>query len=178
MATKKKVLLAVNSEYGQANVFLAAGHALQALDEDVEIHFASFKEIGADVASSSDYSVRCTPGAAPWTFHPLDGPSWMEAIQGKDDAMAALERAMSQRLGFSSILAMLRNLGNLFLPWDEAEFDLVYKSFVRLVDDVRPDIIVVDSLFAPALTACSALGLKHVVLSPNTLKDFSVVFQP
>ncbi|KAL2177464.1 glycosyltransferase family 1 protein [Thermothelomyces heterothallicus CBS 202.75] len=176
--TTKKVLLVVNAEYGQANVFLAAGHALQALDKDVQIHFASFKEIANDVATSSRYSVKCTPGAAPWTFHQLDGPSFTEAIQYKDGPRTALERVMGKRPIFSSVMAMMKILMHLFLPWDLPEFDLVYKSLVRILDEVQPDITVVDSLFAPGLTACRALGRRHIVLSPNTLKDFAVAFQP
>lgn len=176
--TTKKVLLATNSEHGQANVFLAVGHALQALDKDVEIHFVSFKPIAKDVASSSEYSVKCTPGAAPWTFHLLDGPDWLTAAHSKDGMRDTMERLMKTRPKFGPIMSVLKIINTLLMPFDEAEFEQIYKSMARIIDQVQPDITAVDNLFTPGLTVCRALGVKHLVLSPNTLRDFSVMFQP
>ncbi|KAH6838613.1 hypothetical protein B0I37DRAFT_387381 [Chaetomium sp. MPI-CAGE-AT-0009] len=176
----KKVLLAVNSEYGQANVFLAVGHALQALDPETQIHFVSFNEISKDVSSSSEYSVQSTPGAQPWNFHLLDGPAYMKAIEAHEASQTTnrLIDVLAKRPGFFSILEMLTKLSTLLLPWDGPEFVQVYKSFERIVDEIQPDLIVVDSLFGPVTTACNHLNLKHIILSPNTLKDFAAALQP
>ncbi|KAK4032007.1 glycosyltransferase [Parachaetomium inaequale] len=173
----KKILLAVNAEYGQANVFLAVGHALQALDPSVQIHFVSFAAISNDVSAASAYSVQCTPGAQPWTFHLLDGPSFMQAIRDKD-AVHDIEGAIQKRPGFFSTIEVLSKMMHLLMPWDGPEFVQIYKSFVRVVDEVQPDIIAVDSLFAVATTACRHLKLNHLILSPNTLKDFAASLQP
>jgi hypothetical protein len=173
----KKVLLATNSEYGQANVFLAAGHALQAADADVQIHFTSFAAIAKDVSSASQYSTQCTPGAQPWHFHELDGLSFWNMLAAQDGT-DQLGKALDKRVTFFSVLEVLSHIMPLLLPWNEAEFVRIYQSFVRLVDELQPDIIVVDSLFSPALTACRRLELKHLVLSPNTLKDVATALQP
>ncbi|KAK4118580.1 glycosyltransferase family 1 protein [Parathielavia appendiculata] len=173
----KKVLLATNAEHGQANVFLAAGHALQALDADVDIHFASFSSISKDFSSASEYSVKCTKGARPWTFHLLDGLSMIEAVQNKPEA-ENLGPLLDEHPSFSTKVAILRVFMVLLMPHSGPEFIQVYKSFARVVDEVQPDIIVVDSLFSPVLTACRHLKLKHLVFSPNTLKDFSAALQP
>ncbi|KAK4247343.1 glycosyltransferase [Corynascus novoguineensis] len=174
----KKVLLATNSEYGQANVFLAVGHALQALDKDVQIHFTSFEAISKDVSTSSEHSVKCTPGAEPWAFHLLDGVSFMDSIHASGEATKRLEQVMRQHPTFSSVMAMMSVFPTMLLPWRNSAFVEVYQSFARVIDEVQPDIIVVDSLFTPALTACQHLKLKHIVLSPNTLKDFAAALQP
>lgn len=173
----KKILLAVNCEYGQANVFLAVAHSLQALDPDVQIHIASFAPIASDVLSASEYSKQCTQGARPWHFHLLDGPFFQQAIA----ALKGTERlgeALLKSPNFFSTIEVLSWVMNLMLPWNGPEFVQIYKSFVRVVDDVQPDIIVVDSLLSPVLTACRHLKFKHLVLSPNTLKDFATALQP
>jgi hypothetical protein len=173
----KKVLLAVNSEYGQANVFLAVGHALQAIDPQVQIHFVSFKEISKDVSSASEYSVKSTPGAQPWKFHLLDGPAYMRAIEAHERDNRLVD-TLDKRPSFSSILEMSSKFMTLLMPWDGPEFVQVYNSFVRIVDEVKPDQIVLDSLFAPGTTACEHLKLDNIIFSPNTLKDFSAALQP
>lgn len=173
----KKVILATNSEHGQANVFLAAGHALQALEADVQIHFASFAPISKDVSSASEYSVKCTKGARPWTFHLLDGLNMMDAVATKPGS-ERLGPALDAHPSFSTKMEILQLFMLLMLPHDGPEFLEVYHNFMRVVEEVQPDMIVVDSLFAPALTACRHRNLKHVVLSPNTLKDFSAALQP
>ncbi|KAK3302746.1 glycosyltransferase family 1 protein [Chaetomium strumarium] len=178
----KKVLLATNSEYGQANVFLAAGHALQALDPDVRIHFASYQQIAKDVATASAYSVHCSQGggAQPWTFHELDGPSFEKAVEGREKTgnRVPIGALITKPPGFFNNIELFRRLPSLLLPWDGAETVQAIQSFNRIVDAVQPDIVVIDSLFSPVLTACRHRGLRHVILSPNTLKDFGAALQP
>jgi hypothetical protein len=173
----KKILLTTNSEHGQANVFLAVGHALQALNPEVEIHFASFDAISKDVSSASEYSVKTTRGARPWTFHLLDGLSMMQAVSNKPEE-PRLAPALEAHPTFSTKIEILHMFMLLLLPYDGPEFLQVYNSFVRVVEEVQPDLIVVDSLFAPPLTTCRHRKLKHLVLSPNTLKDFAAAMQP
>lgn len=173
----KRVLLATNSEHGQANVFLAVGHALQAADPDVQIHFASFAAIAKDVSSASQYSTQCTPSAQPWAFHQLDGLSFMDMLATQEDSNQ-LEETLNKRPTFLSTIEILSKVMPLLLPWDKAEFVRIYQSFSRLVDEVQPDIVVIDSLFSPVLTACRRLELRHLVLSPNTLKEFATALQP
>jgi hypothetical protein len=174
----KKVLLATNSEFGQSNVFLAAGHALQSLDADVEIHFASFAGISGSVSAASQYSVRCSRGARPWTFHELAGPHYFAAITSEGRFGDHLWDVLGRRPTFFNTIEVLKMTMTLMLPWSAPEFIQVHQSLVQLVEQIQPDVIVVDSLFSPALTACRSLNIKHIVLSPNTLKDFSAALQP
>lgn len=173
--TMTKILLATNSEFGQANVFLAVGHALQALDSKVQVHFVSFAAISQPVSAASEYSVRCSPGAQPWTFHELDGPSYFDAMVMDS---ARVSDILVKRPGFFTTVELQGLLSRFLLPWNGAGFIQVYQSFVRLVEDIRPDLVVVDCLFSPALSACHHIKSKHIILSPNTLKDFCAASQP
>ncbi|KAK4143189.1 uncharacterized protein C8A04DRAFT_37726 [Dichotomopilus funicola] len=172
-----KILLVTNSEHGQANVFLAVGHGLQALDPTTEVRFASFAPIADAVASASAYSVQTNPGAAPWKFEQLDGVDFMNATNNKED-QNRIGDSIEKRPSFSSVKEILRKLSVLLLPWSGPEFVVVYKSLVRIYEETRPDLVVIDSLFAPALTAARHLGWNHLVFSPNTLKDFAAAHQP
>ena len=172
-----KILLATNCEYGQANVFLAVAHSLQALDADVQIHVASFAPISNDVSSASEYSRQCTQGARPWHFHLLDGPFFQEAVAALKGS-ERLGEALRKPPNFFSTTEVLSMVMGILLPWNGLEFVQIYKSFVDVVDKIQPDIVVVDSLLSPVLTACRHLKFNHLVLSPNTLKDFAAALQP
>lgn len=45
------------------------------------------------------------------------------------------------------------------------------KEIEKVIIDVDPDLVVVDSLFAAGRDAADKLGRRWVILSPNTLKD-------
>jgi hypothetical protein len=169
----KKVLLTTNSEFGQANVFLAAGHALLSLDADVQVHYASFPALSKPVSAASDHAVRCSPKAHPFVFHPLDGLSMVDSFEATD----GLE-AISKRPGLVNTPDYLRMTMKIVLPWTAPQFLTIFRSLVRIIEEVAPDLVVVDALFGPGLTACEHLGVKHVLLSPNTIKDMAMAFQP
>ncbi|KAL2024952.1 hypothetical protein VTK56DRAFT_3651 [Thermocarpiscus australiensis] len=175
----KKVLIATNSESGQANVCLAVSHTLVQLDPSVEIHFVTFKDIEKTVAAASEYAVQCSNGGRPFVFHSLDGPSMRDVLDATEPTFQFIA-AMAKRPSFFNTLGVLSKVMRAMLPWRSGEFVPIYQSFVRTVDAVRPDLIVVDCLLSPALTACAAPlhDLPHVILSPNSLKDFAAAVQP
>jgi UDP:flavonoid glycosyltransferase YjiC (YdhE family) len=169
----KKVLLTTNSEFGQANVFLAAGHALVASDADVQVHYASFPALSKPVAAASDYAVRCSPKAHPFVFHALDGLSMIDSFVATDGL-----QAITKRPGLVNTPDYLRMTMKIVLPWSAPQFLTIFRSLVRIIGEVAPDLVVVDALFGPGLTACDHLGVKHILLSPNTIKDTAMAFQP
>ncbi len=89
-----------------------------------------------------------------------------------------LGEALRKPPNFFSTTEVLSMVMGILLPWNGPEFVQIYKSFVEVVDKIQPDIVVVDSLLSPALTACRHLKFNHLVLSPNTLKDFAAALQP
>ncbi|KAK3294448.1 uncharacterized protein B0H64DRAFT_418347 [Chaetomium fimeti] len=175
----KRVLLLTNSEHGQANVFLATSYALLTLeDEDVKVHFASFQPIQSFVSATSDHAQQDKPGARPIVFHTIDGVDMVSAWTRPE--IAAEQEALKNR----SIIPLVHDIRRTLmvlkvtLPWTGPEFVQIMQSVISIVDDVQPDVIAVDPCFSPALTALRHSKAKFTVLSPNTIKDFAIPYQP
>jgi len=64
------------------------------------------------------------------------------------------------------------------LPWEPEEFVETCKELEEVVKEVGADLVVADCLFSHGLTVCQKLGVKYLVLSPNTLKEFAAFKQP
>lgn len=190
LSSPKRVLLLTNSEHGQANVFLAVSYALITLpDEDVEVHFASFSPIQKSVHSTYEHAKRDKPLARPIIFHTIKGidmvSAWLRPEIGAD--RANINKA---RIGLFRAIGRMRLLLRVTLPWLGPEFVEIFKAIVEIVTSVQPSIVAVDPAFSPALTALRYLNnhskqspkfnsfFKYIILSPNTIKDFAMPFQP
>lgn len=171
----KKILFLTNAEHGQANVFLAAAHALLTLGVDLEVHFASFNPISASVSSTSDYALQCAPKARPIVFHRLGGISMLDALLVPEHKFW---ETMGRRPGLRATTQFMWQMMRVVMPWSATDFMRVYRSVVGAIEEVCADVVVVDSMFSPGLTACRQLNLNHVVLAPNALKDFASAVQP
>ena len=176
----KRVLLLTNSEYGQANVFLATSYALLTLeDEDVEVHFASFPPVKPLVSTTSDHAQQDRPGARPIIFHPIDGLDMVSAWS-RPEIVAEQMVALSN----SSLLPLVNEIRRTLvllkvtLPWTGPEFIQIMHSITTTIQTVQPAIIAVDPAFSPALTALRHLHTPFIILSPNTIKDFAMPLQP
>lgn len=165
---RKKVLLLTNAERGQANVFLAVADELLYADQHPEVHFASFDPIEPAVNAIAELSQRTCPPGARILFHRLGGLS-MKAAWDRPEVIGG--RGHEGLKGWELLLRVT-------LPWTGPEFLEVFESVVNVIEQVQPDAVAVDPCFAPALTACHHLGVKFVVLSPNTIKDFAMPSQP
>lgn len=172
-----RVLLLTNSEHGQANVFLATSHALLTLpDQDVQVHFASFPPIRKFVASTSDHALATSPLAHPIVFHPLSGLPMLQAWSRPE--FEADKDGSRHAQGLLTAWRKMRVLLRVTLPWTGPEFLDIFRSVSDVVRRVGPHVVAVDPAFSPGLTAVRHLGLRYVVLSPNTIKDFAMPFQP
>jgi hypothetical protein len=176
----KRVLLLTNSEHGQANVFLATSYALLTLeDENAEVHFASFPPIQPFVSATSDHAQRDKPGARPIIFHTIEGLDMVSAWSRPE--IAAERDAVNERRSIISLFHAIRRtllLLKVTLPWTGPEFVQILHSVTDIVHTTQPDVIAVDPAFSPALTALRHIKAKFLVLSPNTIKDFAMPFQP
>ncbi|KAK7957842.1 Glycosyltransferase sdnJ [Apiospora saccharicola] len=177
MAAPKRVLLLTNSEYGQASVHLAVAHTLAELYRgDVEVHLASFGPLTDLVRSASDYATQQYPGALPFIFHHIKGTD-MSAAWGRPELR--LEEYNGLRPGFFNTPKLLRLLLRLTSPWDGPEFVAIFEAVSALIlETVKPEVAAVDPAFSPAVTACVHTKTKFCILAPNTIKDFSMPFQP
>ena len=182
------VLLLTNSEHGQANVFLATAHALLTQYRDVEVHFASFPPIAPSVASTSDFALSQSPfSSLPIAFHPVAGLPMLQAWSRPE--FEAEKDGSRHAQGLWTAWRKMRVLLRVTLPWTGPEFVVIFDSVSRILGEVDPHVVAVDPAFAPGLTAVrhyhhqqvpAGRGRKrrYVVLSPNTIKDFAMPFQP
>ncbi|KAK3400338.1 hypothetical protein B0T20DRAFT_478186 [Sordaria brevicollis] len=186
LSSPKRVLLLTNSEHGQANVFLATSYALLTLpDEDVEVHFASFPAIHKSVLSTYQYAKHDKPLARPIIFHTIPGIDMVSAWLRPEIALDRVNMNQA-RIGLIRAIRRMRLLLRVTLPWLGPEFVEIFSAIVEIITNVRPFIVAVDPAFSPALTALRYLdqgdqhpnSFRYVILSPNTIKDFAMPFQP
>lgn len=179
MGPPKRILLVTNSEHGQANVFLATAYALLTLpDQDVEVHFASFPSIQPSVLSTSQLAQRHNPLARPIIFHTISGPAMVTAWSRPS---LAAERASLSSVDTVLLIYAIRRMAYLLkvlLPWTGPEFFEIFTSITSIHALVNPHLTAADPAFSPALTALRHLQAPFLILSPNTIKDFSLPAQP
>lgn len=179
----RKILLITNEDRGQANAFLAASHALLQEDPDLEVHLASFPGLQKEVTSTSLQSQRTVAGVKPIVFHPIKGLAMAEGVKNYFRARripmkGLLPVSYSSRLGFLNTLRAIRDTIPVLVPYDGPQLVAIFSSLVDIIKEVDADLVVVDSLMTPALTACSHLDVRFACLSPNAIKDFSLRSQP
>lgn len=175
---RKKVLFLTNSEHGQANVLLAAGHAMLEQDPSVEIHFGSFAPIRSTVEAASAYALE-TCGhktARPIVFHEVRGLTFIECML-KPEFPAWDWLTLSP--GFWNTPRLLQIMvQGMFHPWTPPEYVEVLRSCLEILEEVKPDLVVLDNAFSPGVTAAYHLGFRFLLLAPNTIKDFAASVQP
>ncbi|KAH8662478.1 hypothetical protein BX600DRAFT_513309 [Xylariales sp. PMI_506] len=174
----KRLLFFTNSDYGQANVVLATAHSLVHNAPGIEIHIASFHGLQSAVRSTSDYAIATAPkvsDAKPLAFHGLSGISWGPASFRPETAIAAANELTPGLFNSAKCVAAIPAT---LQPWRPDEFLAIYRESEQVLDQVNPDLIIVEPLFTPGMTLCHHLNANWTVLAPNTIKDFAVPLQP
>ncbi|OAA67479.1 diacylglycerol o-acyltransferase [Cordyceps fumosorosea ARSEF 2679] len=190
-----RILFATNIERGQCGVFLAAAASLLASSSSlspVDLHFASFPSLQDEVRALSDNAgtrykatrAGTDASARPRiTFHALRGPTHTDAVLARNaerygPGSSVPPPAFSRPLDAPTTMATVRDLCAYLLGWDGPGFMQVYRSFADIIDAVAPDLIVVDVLLSPAISAAWNSGVRFAYLSPNSIKDFAASYQP
>ncbi|UNI13378.1 hypothetical protein JDV02_000127 [Purpureocillium takamizusanense] len=174
MDNQKKVLMLTNSELGQANVFLAVAHELLQLDSRVQVDICSFAPLANHVSSITQPGTG-NGGNGRVSFIQLSGPSWKEALFGRPDHQ--FQELCDIRPTVWNV-AKATKLTRIGCPWTPEEACDTVKQLEQIITDTKPDLIVVDNAFPPAVTICYKLKPNWVVLSPNTYKEFALAKQP
>lgn len=173
MAQRKKILLFTNSEYGQANVFLATAHDL-VLRGDCDVHLSSFPDLEPRVTELSNrlsQPSQAGTSRGTLTFHAIPATPMLPAFQRILDDV-------NHPPGVKGAIRSFEILDTIVCPWDGPEYVRIYGICVEIIKSLVPAVVVVDNGFSQALDACRTLPWKHVVLSPNTVKDIAGPAQP
>lgn len=170
---QRKVLLLTNSEYGQANTFLALTHAL-AVEPNVHVHFASFHDGAPRVNQLRDdlqRSGKLGIGSA-ITFHDIGGPSM------KDVSPAFQDGQYVHAPGFFGAIASYRMVPKTIVNWSPAQYMEGINGIIRIIKDVDPHAIAIDNILQQGYDACDKLGRKYLAAGPYALKDITLMVQP
>ncbi|KAI6767654.1 hypothetical protein HG530_005663 [Fusarium avenaceum] len=180
MSVIKRLLLFTNSDYGQVNVVLATAHALGLASQHVEIHIASFQDLQDGVNNASRFmqaeaARQKLPIPKPFVFHKVEGTSWGPATKRPE---TAIFDTLELTPGFVNSAKGVSILPAVMVPWSPEEFMEIYWDTQRVFDEVNPDLTIVEPLYTQALTLCHYRGVRWMVLTPNTIKDFAIPLQP
>jgi len=159
----KKLLFISNAEYGQASIHCSIiKDLLSRSDQALEIHLLSFPFLQSRVSDLVDASNKNS-----LQFHPiLSAPSYLQ----KQEEKGALSGFIRHGTGFLSSIASYMTIGQALLPWTGDEYLKLYHEMSKVIEEVKPDLAMVDVLFAPAIDACLGTGQKHIILSPTPFK--------
>lgn len=176
MAMPKKLLFLCNSDYGQANVFLATISALMELGAPVELHIGTFRPMEKMVKETVSRAKKRLASPPELVYHPIDGLSQFAAMTRPElGIMETWELPLPNQ---GNTIKFLSKFANGAIPWEADEFALLYDQTKGIIERVQPDLTVVDCLFVPGLTLARHLKLRWAVLAPNTIKDFAALQQP
>ena len=179
----KRILFTTHIESGQANTILAT--ALEAsMRPHVEVHIASFPALKPRVERLSSNI----------TFHSLDGKDMTErsAELGYDVNDIPHPPTTKSLAPFGGLLAFAitcwdgEGTLNCFLStWLAFENTVMILDYIKICDSIKkviieldPNVVVVDTLFNPGMDACYTLNRKFVANSPNTPLDMARSNQP
>ena len=189
MATERpgrpeRILLLTNVDRGEANVFLATSDALLRANPRIKLHFASFGGLEESVASVWHHVRRTLPQTKPITFHKINGLSMEEGLRQYFSAAEIplkndyLPESFLAPPGLSNTTRAIRDAAPIFIPYSGPQLVDIFLSIVQIIDEVAADLVVVDSLMTPALTACYHSKVRFTCLSPNSIKEFAAPSQP
>jgi hypothetical protein len=179
MAPRRKLLFLTNREHGAANVHLAVSYEILTQYPDVEVHFASFPGLQRHVQAISSQASKLFPvpaGASPIIFHGLPGSSITETVAAR--FKTTFHEAMTHPPGIAGAIQSYKRVGTFAASWPGEEHLTIYAAIAGVIQEVNPALVILDPVFIPGVEACRNLKVKHIMLSPNSMKDVLVQQQP
>ena len=165
----KSILLISDPELGQLNVQIATSYALLNLYPNLEVHLASSPSAAGKVAKISDHALQtCPANRSPIHFHALNSPSQSECF---DTMPKDVIDNFATKISWRSMRSQPARSLTLACPWNGEQFVSAYNEVKRVIGEVKPDVLGVDPIFAPAVAASRDSGVKFHLLMPTTMKD-------
>lgn len=159
-----KILFFPLSERGQLNVALAVSSALLSRP-DLSLHLASFSDAAPRV---EDLRQRFASSDSSLSFHELPGPGMVPAARRTVE-----QEEIAHGLGMKELKRTCETFMRVLSPWTKEEYGAIYQACFDLINELDPDLVVMDVIFAPALDALKVVRppRNYAFLLPNSLKD-------
>ncbi|KAG5665551.1 hypothetical protein KAF25_009676 [Fusarium avenaceum] len=166
-------LFLVNEQHGLSNVHVATASALLKNYPDTEIHFASFPRLRAKLERIAQFAQKTNPEAH-IVFHQLQGPSMFDAHRNAGRTVMGFLHPP----GISGISHFCKELQFLICPWSAEEHFSIYNELKTVIDEVDPAVVVLDTVFIPAVEATREKNRQYAVITPNQVIDNFITVQP
>ncbi|KAI8630105.1 hypothetical protein F5Y19DRAFT_484015 [Xylariaceae sp. FL1651] len=165
-------LFLVTSDYGLSNVHVATAQALLERHAHVQLHFGSFAPMASRLKRLSSH-IKGTDGKE-IVFHPVNGLSVYDTCRtfGKNTSNSI------HPPGWAGINHLCKDIQLFISPWSAEDHLAIYEQIATIIDDVNPAIVVLDTLFRPAIDATRDKNRLHAIISPNTLIENFPTQQP
>jgi hypothetical protein len=167
------VLFVVNEHPGLSNVHVATAQSLLQHHPGIEVHFASFKKLNDTLARVSSFAKSHDLSAKDIIFHPLAGVSYYAAFENhtfvgfdEDGKIGAISKP-----GMEGIKRIAREMQIYLDPWQEEDHLAHFRQLSKLIDEVDPAVVVLDTIFSPAIEATRAKNRLHAFITPNIVID-------
>ncbi|KAN0087849.1 hypothetical protein V8E55_006470 [Tylopilus felleus] len=172
------VLIFTYPEYGQSNVNLATSYELALAG--VNVYISSFASLSGRVTRLQELidrhasrSIGQTTGSV--IFRECKGvTSYAEAVK----RLGVNATNFIHPPGVSGALEGYTKVEVALFPWSPEEYLTAVKACEEIITTIKPNVVVVDTLFYSALDACKLLGQKFMVIYPIGLKEAATNVQP
>jgi hypothetical protein len=160
-----KILFFTNSEFGQANVFLATASEFLSRG-NCAVHISSYSPLVARVEELRAGGFGAYPDTSNVTFHLLSGLSMHEARLAKFGIPS-----VDHKPGVRYAPKLYETLAMLSRSRTGEEYVGGVREMKVVVREAQPDVIVIEEFFYQAMDACIILGTEFVVLGPGTFRE-------
>jgi len=167
------VLFIVNEHPGLSNVHVATAQSLLQHHTAVEIHFASFSKLKNTLDRVSSFAKRHEPSAKDIIFHALGGVSYLIAM-GNYPHIGCDEDGLIGSITKPGLEGIKRLTGDMQIyldPWEQEDHLAHFRQLTDLIDKVDPAVVVLDTIFSPAIEATRAKNRLHAFITPNIVID-------
>lgn len=166
MASTKRILFLTNSEFGEANVVIATAFELLQFPNSA-VHIASYSPLLPRVTELQNGDFGTFSPSSSLTFHQLPGLS-MHETRAKKFNIPNIKHAPTVR----DAVRMYGLLQTLSGTRTGEEWVEGCRACEQIIQDVKPDVVVVDSYFHQGIDACRQLALtNYMILSPVTFRE-------
>jgi hypothetical protein len=170
----KTALILANKEHGLSNVLIATASALLEQYPDIDVHYASFPGLTDKLQRVSDFARTKTPAARGVVYHQFKGRSFTDVITEKGKHIDNIAHPPA----IAGIGVVANDMQLWVSPWSFKDHLDLYNEIVELLNELDPAVVVVDTLFRPALDAVRGQNRQHMFITPNTNVDNFLGDQP